>query len=145
MEKIETKIQKNNLKTLNLLKNTKEKLFWFLLYQAVKTELILKKITDKKLYERIKQIAVYVSKTEAKESYQMVKLLLKKDKTPQEIQFIKEQLADLGRMGLLWWVWILPGGSLITVILAKLGIDFSPSALKEVKNLQNKSKKWQKK
>jgi len=35
----------------------------------------------------------------------------------------------------------LPGGSLITVILAKLGIDFSPSALKEVKNLQNKSKK----
>jgi len=145
MEKIETKIQKNNLKTLNLLKNIKEKLFWFLLYQAVKTELILKKITDKKLYERIKQIAIYVSKTEAKESYQMVKLLLKKNKTPQEIQFIKEQLADLGRMGLLWWVWILPGGSLITVILVKLGIDFSPSALKEVKNLQNKSKKWQKK
>jgi len=145
MEKIDIKIKNNRLKTSNLLENTKEKLFWLLFYQAVKTELILKKLTDKKFYERIKQIAVYVSKTEAKESYQMVKLLLKKNKTPQEIQFIKEQLADLGRMGLLWWVWILPGGSLITVILAKLGIDFSPSALKEVKNLQNKSKKWQKK
>ena len=145
MEKIDIKIKNNRLKTSNLLENTKEKLFWLLFYQAVKTELILKKLTDKKFYERIKQIAVYVSKTEAKESYQMVKLLLKKNKTPQEIQFIKEQLADLGRMGLLWWVWILPGGSLIAVILIKLGIDFSPSALKEVKNLQNKSKKWQKK
>ena len=145
MEKIETKIQKNKLKTSNLLKNTKENLFWILFYHSVKTELILKKLTDKKFYERIKQIAVYVSKTEAKESYQMVKLLLKKNKTPEEIQFIKEQLADLGRMSALWWVGILPGGSLIAVILAKLGIDFSPSALKEVKNLQNNPEKWHKK
>ena len=61
----------------------------------------------------------------------MVKLLLKKNRTKEEVEFIKEQLKDLWRMWTIGTVWVMPWWFIISAILFKLWIDLSPSALKE--------------
>ncbi len=50
----------------------------------------------------------------------MLKLISKKDKTEDEKKFIKEQLADIFRMGVGGGITVLPLGSFLFVFVAKI-------------------------
>ena len=128
MEKLEKLEQKQ---TEQLPKTKIELLECFLLPHLVKCELLWQKIKDKKRYIKLKNLTIHVSKQELKETQQMVKLLLKKNRTEKEVEFIKEQLKDLWKMWTIGTVWVMPWWFIISAILFKLWIDLSPSALKE--------------
>ena len=142
MEKFSLNAWKNISKQDKLLKNIKNDLFKNLFYQAVGAKILFKKFTDKNFYKKFKQLSAYVSKTKTKESYQMVKLLFKNNKTQKEKQFVKEHLVDLSKIGIVWGVGMLPGWSIIVILLSKLWINLLPSSLKKSKLFEDSSNKW---
>lgn len=66
----------------------------------------------------------------------MITLISKKDKTEEEKKFIKEQLADLGRIGVGGAITALPFGSILFLFIAKIlkesgDIDLLPSGFEQ--------------
>ena len=124
-------IKNKQEKIPNKINKLKEKTNFSIFLILVKWEFFLKKASSKKYYIRLKNIWFHVSKTELKETYQMIKLLLKKNRTENENKFIQEQLWDLARMWVLWTSGIAPWWFIILAIFHKFWIDLKPSALKE--------------
>ena len=113
-----------------------KKLYFEVFHFLVKWEFLFKKIKEKLVksinYNKFKKITFHITKTELKETYQMVKLLLKKNRTEGEQKFIEEQLKDIWRVGIIWTVWVLPWWMIIAVILQKLWFKYIVSAYDEV-------------
>jgi hypothetical protein len=101
-------------------------IFW------IKWELLWRKLKSKHFYDKLREKFSHIWKKELKETYMMIRLLYKKNRTEEENQFIKEQLWDLAKMWI--WVtwWIAPWWMIIYAICYKLGLDLRPSAMKEL-------------
>ncbi len=83
---------------------------------------------------------------EYEETKLLIKLLAKKDKKEEERQFIKEQLADLARMGVGGAISALPFGSMIFLAISKAlkkagDIELLPSGFTKEANLHELVKK----
>ena len=127
MEKI---TQKDTL-TKNKQNKISERLYFEVFYFLVKSEFLFKKNKNKLKYDRFKKITFHTTKTELKETYQMIKLLMKKKRTEEEQKFIEEQLKDIWRVWIVWTVWVLPWWMMIGIILKKLWLKYSVSAYDE--------------
>ncbi len=130
------KIEWNGVPTKKKENEISKKLYFEVFHFLVKWEFLFKKIKEKLVksinYNKFKKITFYITKTELKETYQMLKLLLKKNRTKEEQKFIEEQFKDIWRVGIIWTVWVLPWWMIIAVILQKLWFKYTVSAYDEV-------------
>ncbi len=129
-------LEKNELIEITKLRKNKitERLYFEVFCFLIKSEFLYKKIKNKEHYIRLKNISFHVTKTELKETYQMIKLLTKRRRTKDEQKFIQEQLKDLWRIWIVGTVWVVPWWIILGIILQKLWLKYSVSAYDEFKD-----------